>query len=303
MLLTGEIVTTISAAQVKELRERTGLGMMECKNALSESNGDMDAAIDALRKKAGARVEKKAGRIAAEGAIGMYINSARTLAAMVEVNSETDFVARGADFIAFADALALAVANSNPASTEVLAQAPLAAGKPGTVIQARTELVTKLGENINVRRFARYLSDRGRIGTYLHGRKIGVLVEIQGGDDNLARDIAMHIAASRPAYVSKAEVPAQMIAKEKEIFSAQAQESGKPPNIIEKMVAGRIDKFLGEVTLLGQAFVKDPDITVEKLLQSANAAVTRFCRYEVGEGIEKGTSDFAAEVMAQVKGG
>jgi elongation factor Ts len=293
----------ITAAQVKELRERTGLGMMECKTALLESNGDMEAAIDGLRKKAGARVEKKAGRVAAEGAIGMYLNPERTLAAMVEVNSETDFVAKGEDFIGFAQAMALGAANENPADIDALARLPLHRGPPMTVAQARTDLVAKLGENIHVRRFVRYAANKTHIGSYLHGRKIGVLVELRGGDAGLARDIAMHIAAHRPAYVAKAEVPPQVIDKEKEIFLAQAQESGKPANIIEKMVAGRIDKFLNEVTLLGQAFVKDPEITVEKLLQSASASVTRFCRYEVGEGIDKGPSDFAAEVMAQVKGG
>ncbi|HLQ26427.1 MAG TPA: translation elongation factor Ts [Acidiferrobacterales bacterium] len=293
----------ITAAQVKELRERTGLGMMECKTALLESNGDMEAAIDALRKKAGARVEKKAGRIAAEGAIGIYLNPERTLAAMVEVNSETDFVAKGGDFIGFAQALAVGVAKENPADIDALACMPLLAGKPVTVTQARTDLVAKLGENIHVRRFVHYAANKTHIGSYLHGRKIGVLVEIRGGDAALARDIAMHIAASRPLYVSKAEVSPQAIGREKEIFLAQAQESGKPENIVEKMVAGRINKFINEVTLLGQVFVKDPEITVEKLLKSAAASVTRFCRYEVGEGIEKGVSDFAAEVMAQVKGG
>jgi len=293
----------ITAAQVKELRERTGLGMMECKTALLESSGDMEAAIDALRKKAGARVEKKAGRIAAEGAIGIYLNPERLLAAMVEVNSETDFVAKGEDFIAFAQALAAGVAKQNPADIDVLARMPLHPGKPMTVTQARTDLVAKFGENIHVRRFVRYAAGKAHIGSYLHGRKIGVLVEIQGGDAGLARDIAMHIAASRPAYISKAEVPPQVIAREKEIFVAQAKENGKPENIVEKRVAGQIDKFFNKVTLLGQEYVKDPKITIEKLLKSAGASVTRFCRYEVGEGIEKGPSDFAAEVMAQVKGG
>jgi len=278
----------ITAAQVKELRERTGLGMMECKTALLESSGDMEAAIDALRQKAGAKVEKKAGRIAAEGAIGIYLNPERRLAAMVEVNSETDFVAKGEDFTGFALLLALGAAKQDPADIDALARMPLHPGKPMTVTQARADLVAKIGENINVRRFVRYAANKTHIGSYLHGRKIGVLVEIQGGDAGLARDIAMHIAASRPAYVAKAEVPPQVINKEKEIFLAQAKESGKPENIIEKMVAGRIDKFLNEVTLLAQAFVKDPEITVEKLLKSAGAEVTRFCRYEVGEGIEKG---------------
>jgi elongation factor Ts len=293
----------ITAAQVKELRERTGLGMMECKTALTESNGDMEAAIEALRKKAGAKVEKKAGRTAAEGAVGVYLSDNRRLAAIVEFNSETDFVAKGDDFIAFASILAARVAKSNPADVSALSNLPLHDGQPATVEQARADLVGKLGENMAVRRFVRYATDNGHIGTYVHGRKIGVMVELQGGDETLARDIAMHIAASRPEYVNKTEVPSALIDKEKEIFSAQAAESGKPEDIIEKMVQGRINKFVNEVTLLGQPFVKDPDTTIEKLLKSKGATAIRFVRYEVGEGIEKAASDFAAEVMAQVKGG
>ena len=290
----------ISAAQVKELRERTGLGMMECKAALEESKGDMDAAIDALRKKAGAKVEKKAARTAADGAIGLYLSDDRKTAAMVEVNSETDFVAKDDAFTGFAREVAALAAKAKPADVAALNAAKLS-GK-GTVEQARAELVSKFGENMTVRRFARY-EGKGHIGTYLHGRKIGVMVELEGGDETLARDIAMHIAASRPAYVSKDEVPADVIAKEKEVFSAQAAQSGKPADIIEKMIGGRIQKYLNEISLLGQPFVKDPDTTVEKLLKNAKAKVVRFTRYEVGEGIEKATADFAAEVMAQVKGG
>lgn len=290
----------ISAAQVKELRERTGLGMMECKAALEESKGDMDAAIDALRKKAGAKVEKKAARTAADGAIGLYLSDDRKTAAMVEVNSETDFVAKDDAFTGFAREVAALAATAKPADVAALNAAKLS-GK-GTVEQARAELVSKFGENMTVRRFARY-EGKGHIGTYLHGRKIGVMVELEGGDETLARDIAMHIAASRPAYVNKDEVPADAIAKEKEVFSAQAAQSGKPADIIEKMIGGRIQKYLNEISLLGQPFVKDPDTTVEKLLKNAKAKVVRFTRYEVGEGIEKATADFAAEVMAQVKGG
>ena len=293
----------ITAAQVKELRERTGLGMMECKAALEETQGNMDAAIDVLRKKAGAKVEKKAGRTAAEGAIGVHVSPDRRTAAMVEVNSETDFVAKDENFTAYAAAVATRVAASNPADIAALNAMPLHDGKPATVEQVRTELVAKFGENMTVRRFTRFTASNGQIGSYLHGRKIGVLVEVIGGDEELARDLAMHIAASRPAYVHKGEVSADVIAKEKEIFSAQAAESGKPANIIEKMVEGRINKFLGEITLLGQPFVKDPDTSVEKLLKGKNAQVVRFVRYEVGEGIERASSDFAAEVMAQVKGG
>jgi elongation factor Ts len=294
---------TITASQVKDLRERTGLGMMECKSALTETNGDMEAAIDLLRKKAGAKVEKKSGRTAAEGVIGMFIAPDRKLAAMVEVNSETDFVAKGDDFADFAGAIAACVAANHPADVNALNALPLTKGAAQTIAQAREGLVSKLGENIGVRRFERYAATKGHIASYVHGRKIGVLVEMQGGDEALARDIAMHIAASRPQCVSKDQVPAELIAKEKEIFSAQAAESGKPAEIIEKMVVGRINKFLGEITLLGQPFVKDPDSTVEKLLKGAGATVLRFARYEVGEGIEKASSDFAAEVMAQVKGG
>ena len=288
---------TVSATQVKELRERTGLGMMECKQALTETNGDMDAAADLLRKKAGAKVDKKAGRIAAEGAIGISLSSDRKTAAMVEVNSETDFVAKGDDFSEFSNAVAGAVATSNPSDVDKLYAAPL---KGGTVSQTREALVMKLGENIGVRRFSR-IQAKGHVGAYVHGRKIGVLVELEGGDESLAKDIAMHIAASRPECVSKDQVPADVIAKEKEIFSEQAKQSGKPANIIEKMIEGRIAKFLNEITLLGQPFVKDPETTVEKLLKAANAKVVRFDRYEVGEGIEKKKDDFAGEVAAALE--
>ena len=292
----------ISATMVKELRERTGLGMMECKAALAETNGDLDAAAELLRKKAGAKVEKKAGRLAADGAIGIHVGADGRTAAMVEVNSETDFVAKGDDFMGFANAAAACVAKNNPPDVGALTQLPLRAGAAATVAQAREDLVMKLGENINVRRFVRYAPGQGRIGSYVHGRKIGVLVEVQGGDEALARDLAMHIAASRPEYVDKNDVPAAAVAKEKEIFAEQARASGKPAEIIEKMVLGRVNKYLNEITLLGQSFVKDPDTSVEKLLKSKAAKVVRFCRYEVGEGLEKRAGDFAAEVMAQVKG-
>jgi elongation factor Ts len=292
---------TISAAMVKDLRERTGLGMMECKAALTETHGDMNAAIDLLRKKAGSKVEKKAGRTAAEGAVGVYLSADRKLAALVEVNSETDFVAKGDDFQAFANVVAAAIAKHNPADVSAVNDLKLDSGE--TVAKTREGLVAKLGENIGVRRFVRLAAKSGQVASYVHGRKIGVLVEVAGGDETLAKDIAMHIAASKPECVSKDQVPAELIAKEKEIFSAQAAQSGKPANIIEKMVEGRIAKFLGEITLLGQPFVKDPDSNVEKLLKSKGATVAGFTRYEVGEGIEKKTGDFAAEVMAQVKGG
>ena len=311
---------SISAQQVKELRERTGLGMMECKAALTEANGDMQAAEDILRMKAGAKVEKKAGRTAADGAIGLHLSADGKLAAMIEINSETDFVAKGDNFVAFAVAVAARLASSNPATLAALSALPLKVGEAAnapslargprldpigeatTIAQSLEGMVMKLGEKITLRRFVR-LTTAGRLGTYLHGRKIGVLVEVEGGDDDLAKDLAMHIAASRPTCVSKDQVPADLIAKEKEIFAEQAKQSGKPANIVDKMVEGRVNKFLSEVTLLGQPFVKDPDTTVEKLLKAKNARVLGFTRYEVGEGIEKRADDFAAEVMAQVRGG
>jgi len=292
---------TISASQVKELRERTGLGMMECKQALVEAKGDDELAIEILRKRAGAKVEKKAARTAAEGIISIFVNDDRKVAGMVEVNSETDFVAKEEKFQAFAAAVAERVAKAAPADIEALRQQPLRTGANETVAKAREALVSTMGENINVRRFVRLQTD-GHIGSYIHGRRIGVIVELDGGDEGLARDIAMHVAASRPEFVSKGDVPEPLIAKEREIFIAQAKESGKPDDIIEKMVDGRINKYLNEISLLGQPFVKDPDITVEKLLKGGRAAVKGFYRYEVGEGIEKAACDFASEVMAQVKG-
>jgi len=293
---------SITAQQVKELRERTGLGMMECKGALQETNGDMEAAVELLRKKAGAKVEKKAGRTAADGAIGLHLSADRRHAAMVEVNSETDFVAKGDEFLGFAQDVAARAASADPADVNALGALALKDGAATTVAQALEGLVMKLGEKMALRRFARYRSDKGHIAGYVHGRKIGVLVELEGGDEALAKDVAMHIAASKPECVSKDQVPAETIAKEKAIFTEQAQASGKPANIVEKMVEGRINKYLNEITLLGQPFVKDPDTTVDKLLKSKNARVVRFTRFEVGEGIEKKTADFAAEVMAQVKG-
>lgn len=292
----------ISATQVKELRERTGSGMMECKQALTEVDGDMDAAMELLRKRAGAKVEKKAGRTAAEGVIGLSLSADRKLAAIAEVNCETDFVAKGENFSAFANAVAAAVAQHDPADADALYALPSGTGSE-TVGQAREALVTKQGENVGVRRFVRYATAQGHIGAYVHNtRKIGVLVELEGGDDTLAKDLAMHIAASRPEYLSRDQVRPAVIEKEKQFYTEQAAASGKPKEIIEKMVVGRVNKFLNELTLLGQAFVKDPDITIEKLLKQASAKVVRFERFEVGEGIEKKKDDFAAEVMAQVKG-
>jgi elongation factor Ts len=277
----------ITAAQVKELRERTGLGMMECKQALTEVDGDMEAAAELLRKRAGAKVEKKAGRTAAEGVIGLSLSPDRKLAALAEVNCETDFVAKGDNFSAFANAVAAAVAHHDPANVDALYAVP-SGTESGTVGQAREGLVAKLGENIGVRRFVRYAAAQGHIGAYVHStRKIGVLVEVGGGDDVLAKDLAMHIAASRPEYLSRDQVPAAAVEKERQIYTEQALGSGKPKDIIEKMVAGRVSKFLNEITLFGQAFVRDPDMTIEKLLKQAGAKVVRFERFEVGEGIEK----------------
>jgi len=292
---------SVSAAQVKELRERTGLGMMECKQALTETGGDMEAAADLLRKRAGAKVEKKSGRTAAEGVIGLSLSADRKLGAIAEVNCETDFVAKGDNFSEFANAVAAAAATGDPADADALNALSIDGGD--TVAKAREALVMKQGENVGVRRFVRYGAGQGHIGAYVHStRKIGVLVELDGGDDVLAKDIAMHVAASRPEYLSKDEVPAAAIEKEKQIYAEQALASGKPQEIVDKMVAGRVNKFVNEITLLGQPFVKDPDITIEKLLKQASAKVLRFSRYEVGEGVEKKKEDFAAEVMAQVKG-
>jgi len=285
----------ITASMVKELREITGLGMMECKKALSETNGDMTAAEDLLRIKSGAKASKAAGRVAAEGVVSIYLAADGKAGAMVELNSETDFVAKNDDFQALAKNIAQVVAESNPADVEALTGAKLASGQ--TVEDARKALVMKLGENMTVRRFVRFQT-AGRLSTYLHGTKIGVVVDSTGGDEQLGKDLAMHIAASKPVCVSKEQVSADLIAKEREIYTAQAAESGKPANIVEKMVEGRVTKYLAEITLLGQPFVKNPDETVEKLLASKGAKVNGFQMYVVGEGIEKKVTDFAAEVAA-----
>lgn len=292
----------ITAALVKELRERTGSGMMECKKALLETHGDIEAAVEAMRKAGLAKADKKAGRIAAEGIVVIETGADGKHAAMVEVNCETDFVSKGDDFKNFAVAVAQRVLRGRPADVEALLDMPLQEGG-ASINTVRQGMVAKIGENISVRRFVRYETASGVIGSYLHGSRIGVLVELHGGDLALARDIAMHVAASKPVCVAPADVAAELIAKEKEIFTAQAAESGKPANIIEKMVEGRIKKFLAEVTLLGQPFVKNPDVSVEKLLHDARAQVVRFQRLEVGEGIEKKADNFVEEVMAQVRGG
>lgn len=291
----------ITAALVKELRERTGAGMMECKKALVETDGDIETAIEHMRKSGMAQADKKAGRIAADGLMAIKASVDGKQAAIVEVNSETDFVAKGDDFINFANAIAARVLSSKPTDIDALMAMPLQDGGE-SVEDARKTLIAKLGENMSVRRF-QLLETSGFIGSYMHGARIGVLVDVDGGDQDLAKDLAMHIAASRPSCVSEEDVLADLIEKEKEIFSAQAAESGKPAEIIAKMVDGRIKKFLKEITLLGQPFVKDPDQTIEQMLKAAGAKVNRFIRFEVGEGIEKKTENFADEVMAQVKGG
>jgi len=284
----------IIASMVKELREATGLGMMECKKALAEAGGDMKAAADLLRIKSGAKASKAAGRIAAEGVVGAWIAADGKVGALVEINCETDFVSRNEDFLAFAKKLSQLVGEKNPADLAALADLTA----DGTTVEAaRQALVQKIGENIGVRRFARFATS-DTLAHYLHGTRIGVLVDYAGGDEQLGKDIAMHVAASKPLAVSKDEIPGELLAKEREIYAAQAAESGKPANIIEKMVEGRVVKYLAEVTLLGQPFVKDPDVTVEKLLASKRARVNRFALFVVGEGIEKKSADFAQEVMA-----
>ncbi len=290
----------ITAAMVKELRERTGSGMMECKKALVESGGDLELAIEQMRKAGLAKADKKAARIAAEGNIFFSKSADEKTVVMLEVNCETDFVAKGEDFNAFAEAVGSTAVASDVNGLDALMQMQLPAG--GTLEQARLELIARIGENINVRRFVRYQAKSGFIGNYLHGRRIGVLVQIEGGDESLGRDIAMHIAASKPDFISEADVSEQVIDREKGIFLAQAQDSRKPAAIVEKMVEGRLKKFLAEITLLGQAFVKDPDLNVGKLLKDKGATVVRFDRFEVGEGIAKKTENFAEEVMAQVRG-
>jgi elongation factor Ts len=289
----------ITADAVKQLRERTGAGMMECKKALVETAGNLDAAAELMRKQGLAKADKKAARVAAEGVIVIDRAADGHAAAMVEVNCETDFVARGADFGAFAKAVAAAALAARPATLEALLAQPLDSGQ--TIDERRRELIAKIGENLSVRRFAVLTCD-GRVSAYVHGTRIGSLVAIEGGDATLAHDVAMHVAASNPKYIGMADVPAEVVAKEREILTEQAKGEGKPPQIVAKMVDGRLRKSLGEITLAGQAFVKDPDQTVEKLLTAAKATVKAFERFEVGAGIEKKQDDFVAEVMAQVKG-
>ncbi|MDJ0805894.1 MAG: translation elongation factor Ts [Gammaproteobacteria bacterium] len=291
----------ITASLVKELRERTGAGMMECKKALVETDGDIDAAIEQMRKSGQAKAAKKAGRTAAEGVIVLSFNEDNSEAAMVEVNCETDFVGKDDNFTSFAAAVAEKVLNGGADEVESLMEQPLHEGEDTTVNQAREALISKLGENMNVRRFTRFQASSGKLVSYRHGVRIGVVVEVEGDDEALGKDLAMHIAATNPVALSAEQMPQDLLDKEREIVTAQAKESGKPDNIIEKMVDGRMRKFLAENTLLGQAFVKDPDTTVEKLLKSKGARVVQYQRFEVGEGIEKKKENFAEEVRAQAK--
>lgn len=287
----------ITASMVKELRELTGLGMMECKKALMEAGGDMKAAEDLLRIKSGAKASKAAGRIAAEGVVSGFISADGKQGALVEINCETDFVAKNVDFVDFAKNLAQLMTAQRVTDVAALAELTLVEGE--TVEAARKALVMKLGENISIRRGG-YFETEGQLALYLHGSRMGVVLDFTGGDEVLGKDLAMHIAASRPVCVSSNDVPAELLERERQIFTAQAAESGKPANIVEKMVEGRIAKYLADVTLLGQPFVKDPDQTVEKLLSTKSAKVNRFTLLVVGEGIEKRSDDFVAEVMAQV---
>jgi len=290
----------ITASLVKELRERTGAGMMECKKALVETDGDIDAAIEMMRKSGAAKADKKAGRVAAEGKIEIALSDDGATAVLVEVNSETDFAAKDDGFQAFVKAVTDCALANEAADAEALSAMALASGE--TVEEGRKALISVIGENITVRRCTVIKCQGDHLGTYSHGVRIGVIVDLKGGSVDMARDIAMHIAASKPVCVKQSDVPDELVEKEKVIFAAQAAESGKPVEIIEKMMVGKVKKFLNEQSLYGQPFVKDPDQTVEKLLKSAKAEVLSFNRLEVGEGIEKKVENFADEVAAQMKG-
>ena len=287
----------ITAGLVKELREKTDAPMMECKKALTEAGGDMGKAEEILRVKLGNKASRAASRIAAEGVVAAHVARDGKSGALVEVNCETDFVAKNDEFLALAGAIAELVAVRNPADVDALSRLPL---KGATVEDARKALIGKIGENIAIRRFRR-IAAAGRLAVYIHGgARIGVLVDVTGGDETLAKDLAMHIAASKPAALSASEVPAELVQRERAIAAAKAAESGKPATIVEKMVEGSVQKFLKEVTLLGQPFVKNDKLSIEQLLQSRSASVAAFALYVVGEGIEKRKDDFVSEVMAQV---
>jgi len=285
----------ITADAVKQLRDRTGAGMMECKKALVETRGDLDAAAELMRKTGLAKADKKAARVAAEGTVAVERTGGS--AVLVEVNCETDFVARSDEFLSFARAVGRVALEKAPSDLNALLAL---GGGASTLEDQRRALIAKIGENISVRRFVRVTSP-GALGTYVHGGRIGTLVALKGGDEALARDLAMHVAAVNPAYIDASGVPAAVLDKEREILAEQTRAEKKPPEIIAKMVEGRLRKYLAEITLVGQPFVKDPEITVEKLLKKAAATVVQFVRYEVGAGIEKKQDDFVGEVMAQVK--
>lgn len=292
-------MSTIKAALVMQLRDITGEGMMECKKFLIQTNGDIEKAITEMRKAGKAKAERKAGRVAAEGVVVIARSADEHSAVMIEINSETDFVARDEHFTDFSHKVAQSALKNKTQDIDSLAQQIVSSGE--SVEEARQELVAKIGENIKLRRIKNMQCDNGVVGYYLHGSRIGVLVAISNGDEPLAKDIAMHIAASKPLVVNRDQVPAEAIENERDIFTAQAKESGKPQEIIDKMIDGRINKFIDEVSLLGQPYVKDPNMKVGQLLKEKNAEVISFVRYEVGEGIEKKEDNFVEEVMAQVR--
>ena len=289
----------ITAALVKELRERTGAGMMDCKKALMETSENLEAAIDLMRASGAAKAAKKAGRVASEGLVNLTISDDNKNAVILEVNSETDFVTKGSAFIDFVDALGSLALKNKPESVEAFISQTLDSGE--TVDEARQGIIAKIGENISVRRLQIVTTENSVLGAYKHGERIAVLTVLSGTDDELAKDIAMHIAASKPECVSEDQLSSELLEREKAIFIEQAKESGKPDNIIEKMIVGRMKKFVNEVTLYGQSFVKDPDTTVGALVKSKGAEVESFIRYEVGEGIEKKEDNFVEEVMAQAQ--
>lgn len=288
---------SISASMVKELRERTGAGMMECKKALVDSDGNLDSAIELLRTTGQAKAEKKAKRIAAEGRIIIKSDTEHTV--ILEINSETDFVANDSNFINYAESVAVAILENDIVDLESLSKIDL---KTGTNVEmARTQLISKIGENISIRRFDK-IKQCDNMGIYTHGARIGVVVSLTGGDEVTSKDVAMHVAASNPICINNEGVPEELVSREERIFREQAASSGKPPEIIDKMIQGRMKKFFKEVTLMGQPFIKNPDMSVNELLKESKAEIISFKRYEVGEGIEKKEENFADEVMAQIKG-
>jgi len=289
----------ITAALVKELRERTGAGMMDCKKALMETSADLEAAIDLMRTSGAAKAAKKSGRVASEGLVNLTVSDDSKNAVILEVNSETDFVTKGSAFIDFVDALGSLALKNKPESLEVFLSQTLGSGE--TVDEARQGIIAKIGENISVRRLQIVTTENGVLGAYKHGERIAVLAVLSGADGELAKDIAMHVAASKPECVSEDQLSSELVEREKAIFIEQAKESGKPDNIIEKMIIGRMKKFVNEVTLYGQSFVKDPDTTVGALVKSKGAEVESFIRYEVGEGMEKKEDNFVEEVMAHAQ--